>query len=522
MPLEDFSVLAFKSGHDGCMASVSGGRLVFAMEAEKDNEARFAPVGPLAVIKALERCAAPPRVIAHSGWSKGGDPAGQPVGGGYLGLDTAQERESGFAGFPCRLFFSSHERSHLMCAYGLSPFKQGEPCYALIWEGHLGAIYFIDADVGITRIGEVLRDPGVRYAFLYGLADPAFDLPRGAIRLSDAGKLMALAAYADGQAVCAQGHALVARLLDPAIEGRDLCKQDFSASEFHDIGVTHPGFANLAALFSNRLHERFQQAVEALVPAGALFLIGGGCGLNCEWNSRWRDSGRFAGVFVPPCTNDSGSAIGTAVDAMFHYTGHAKLEWQVYAGEAPVRDVSGCAGFVSRPYLAADAARLLAQGKVLGWMQGRYEMGPRALGARSILAAPYPRAMLERLNRIKGRENFRPIAPICLEEEMGLYFSSGQPSPYMLEFRRVISDAIPAATHVDRSARPQSVNAASHRGIHELLTAFRMQSGIGVLCNTSLNFNGAGFINTLSDLGRFALAKGLDGFVFESELFLAQ
>ena len=127
---------------------------------------------------------------------------------------------------------------------------------------------------------------------------------------------------------------------------------------------------------------------------------------------------------------------------------------------------------------------------------------------------------LARLNRIKRRESFRPIAPLCIEEDMERYFQPADKTPYMLEFCRVISDKIPAVTHVDQSARPQSVSKDNLPELYELLISFRHLTGTSVLCNTSLNFNGFGFINRLSDLEKFSLAHGLDGFVFEDRLFL--
>ena len=149
-------------------------------------------------------------------------------------------------------------------------------------------------------------------------------------------------------------------------------------------------------------------------------------------------------------------------------------------------------------------------------------MGPRALGARSILASPTSRNMLRHLNEIKCRENFRPIAPICLEEDMGKYFAPATPSPYMLEFRKVISKLIPAVTHVDLSARPQSISLNQNEDIHTLLINFKEITGISVLCNTSLNFNGRGFLNCLGDLYKFSMEHDLDGFVFEDRFFLRE
>jgi hydroxymethyl cephem carbamoyltransferase len=252
---------------------------------------------------------------------------------------------------------------------------------------------------------------------------------------------------------------------------------------------------------------------------GLPILVSGGCGLNCDWNSGWRESGLFEDVFVQPCTNDSGSAIGTAVDAQFHHTGNAKIEWTVYAGEAFVHDDADLSGFDRSPLVLENLVDELAGEKVFAWVNGRYEIGPRALGNRSLIAAPFTGDMHRRLNAIKKREGFRPIAPIVMEEELDRLFNNHGPSPHMLYFQTVRSDALKAVTHVDGSARAQTVTREQNLQMYELLGAFRARTGYGVLCNTSLNFNGKGFINRMSDLVRYALMTGLDGFVVDGTLY---
>jgi hydroxymethyl cephem carbamoyltransferase len=246
---------------------------------------------------------------------------------------------------------------------------------------------------------------------------------------------------------------------------------------------------------------------------GLPLLISGGCGLNCDWNSLWRNSGLFADTFVQPCANDSGSAIGTAADAQFHLTGNAKIGWSVYAGEDFILDEADLSGFEARPFTDAEIADRLAAGAIFAWVQGRYEIGPRALGNRSLIAAPFMVETHARLNAIKKREAFRPIAPIVMEEEFGRLFENHGVSPHMLYFQRVLGGELKAVTHVDGSARAQTVSTTGNPRMHALLSAFRDRTGFGVLCNTSLNFNGKGFINRLSDLARYARDTGLDGFV---------
>ncbi len=153
-------------------------------------------------------------------------------------------------------------------------------------------------------------------------------------------------------------------------------------------------------------------------------------------------------------------------------------------------------------------------------LNGRCEIGPRALGNRSILAAPFEAGTRERLNAIKQREQFRPIAPVCLEVDAGTWFGCHSPSPFMLYTYRTTTDALAAVTHVNQTARLQTVSALTNRPLFELLTEFKKLTGYGVLCNTSLNFKNKGFINTISDLSAYTVDHQLDGFVVEGRIYM--
>lgn len=515
-------ILSFKPGHDGQVALLRGGRLEFSIEAEKDNGARYAPVSPSTLLSSFPRVGAPPDVVALSGWTADFHRDSRPIGAGYFGhaADGIITGEIDWFGTPAHYFSSSHERSHLMCAYGLSPFPQGQSCYALIWESEFGAFYHLDQNANVRKLADVLSAPGLRYSMLYALGDPSF---RGRFRMEDAGKLMALAGYGQRATATAAESTAIERLLTGEITTRRFDKADFTDLPYHDIGLTHPDFTDLARRFSDALFARFLSAAEQLELDPSLpLLIAGGCGLNCEWNSAWRRSGRFSDVFVPPCCNDSGAAIGTAIDAQRHFTGNAKLEWSVYAGEEFNIDLETVPGYAREPLSPQRVAERLAAGDILGWVQGRYEIGPRALGNRSLLAAPFRVDTRDRLNRIKEREGFRPIAPICLEEDIGRHFSGDGASPYMLHFHEVTDARLAAVTHADGSARVQTVTREQNAPMHALLQAFRAATGVGVLCNTSLNFKGAGFINRLSDLAAYAQATKLDGFAVGDRLYLRQ
>jgi hydroxymethyl cephem carbamoyltransferase len=528
----EMRVLAFKPGHDGHIAHLVDGVLEFSIEAEKNSGRRYAALEAPLMLDVLEAVDMLPDAFALSGWTAGGPagahPQGNAIGAGYDGIAPVNVRECAILGMSTKLISSSHERSHIFCAYALSPFAQGTPCHALVWEGHIGAFYAIDTAVQVTKLADIMCSPGIRYAFAYALCDPSFDLPAGTIRLGDAGKLMALAAYGDDTPLDeeeqAEEEALLQRLLgDPLVPPR-LCKADFRSFRCFDCGVESALAKRLARRVSRALFSFFEDRIRTLVTDRRPLLIGGGCGLNGAWNRAWLDSGLFADVFVPPCANDSGSAIGTGVDAQFFLTGNAKLKWDVYAGASFDDEGAACrtelGAFRRHGSDLRLIAALLEAGAILGWVSGRCEMGPRALGNRSIIAAPFSRDMQSRLNAIKQREPFRPIAPMCLEEDAELHFDLGRASPHMLFLARVKTRQLAAVTHVDGTARVQTVRAGENAPLHRLLTAFKVRTGFGVLCNTSLNFNGAGFINRTTDLVRYATDSGLDGFVIDGELFV--
>ena len=235
---------------------------------------------------------------------------------------------------------------------------------------------------------------------------------------------------------------------------------------------------------------------------------------------KWRELGHFSSVFVPPCTNDSGAAIGTALDALAAATGDPYVEWSVYSGLEFEWDREPDPEKWKRRDVDEDAiAAALLSGRIFAWVQGRAEIGPRALGNRSLLADPFRPETKDRLNEIKQREDYRPIAPCCRLEDVGRVYDRDFPDPYMLYFRRATTGDLGAVTHVDGSARVQTVAAEENPPLHQLLSAVAKQSGVGVLCNTSLNFKGVGFINRMSDLSRYCQIRRINDFVVGSAWF---
>ncbi len=517
------NIVSYNPGHDGAIAHLRGGRLVSSIEAEKDSNYRYMPIASHDLLDAFGRLEEIPDVVCTGGWwPREAQPTGSPSHVGYRGVDmggiTVKHRR--LIGRTVPFFSSSHERSHLLCGFGMSPFPQGSPCYALIWEGAIGAFYEIDDDMNITLLADVMNQPGNRYASIYGLADPTFPKNAPFSRFSDAGKLMALASFSRRSTATGEEEDLMDFLLSSHNVRLDLYDQ-LESTAYYNVGIEDEEFRNFAGIYSDRIFDTFYRFAETNLRKGLPLVIAGGCGLNCDWNTKWRETGHFSDIFVPPVANDSGSAIGTAIDAQLYFTGDAKIEWDVYSGLPFVKDSDVVPGRYDIYDASYDqVAHMLSSGLILGWVNGRYEIGPRALGNRSILAAPFDEGTRVHLNEIKQREQFRPIAPVCLEDDAARWFGCDQKSPFMLYTYRASTDALPAVTHVNGTARLQTVSPSTNAQLHNLLVAFKARTGYGVLCNTSLNFSGKGFINNLTDLDTYASDHELDGFVVEGRAYL--
>jgi carbamoyltransferase len=269
--------------------------------------------------------------------------------------------------------------------------------------------------------------------------------------------------------------------------------------------------ADLAASVQRRLEEMLLAlATELHARTGdRLLAIAGGVALNCVANTVLADRGPFDEVWVQPAAGDAGTALGAALqlaadagEPPWAMTGadlgrgftDAQIEAALRKARVP---------FGRPPDMASAAADVLAGNGIVAWFQGRSEYGPRALGHRSLLAHPGQRANLDRLNDIKGREKFRPVAPVVLASRAPEIFSRGPlPSPYMLFVHDVAArwrDRIPAVVHVDGTARVQTVDPGLQPLLAALLTAFEQRTGLPVLVNTSLNTAGRPMVDNLTD-----------------------
>jgi carbamoyltransferase len=285
--------------------------------------------------------------------------------------------------------------------------------------------------------------------------------------------------------------------------------------------------------------------------------LAGGVALNCVSNAVvLRESG-FDDLWVQPAAGDAGGAVGAALVGWHGAANGARVLASpdsmqgAYLGPEVTDDEAErflvAEGIphvrLARPELTEQVAGLLAAGKVVGWMQGRMEFGPRALGNRSILADPRSPAMQRELNlKIKFRESFRPFAPSALAERAGEFFDLDRPSPYMLlvagvrngtspatgsglrglERLRAIGGPLPAITHVDGSARLQTVHENTNPAFHALIEAFGRRTGVPVLVNTSFNVRGEPIVCTPADAYRCFMGTAMDVLVIGPCLLLKE
>jgi len=298
-----------------------------------------------------------------------------------------------------------------------------------------------------------------------------------------------------------------------------------------------------------RVAERAQRSTEATAVC-----LAGGVALNCVANRRLIEDGPFADVWIQPAAGDDGAAIGAALWAWHQIdeqprrvADHGDGMRGSFLGPSFTHDEvvawldqNGLAYDVPVDLHAVVAAALSA-GRTVGWFSGAMEFGPRALGHRSILADPRDASAVARINAgVKERESFRPFAPAVLAEHAASWFVLDRPSPYMLvtaevhpDRRLATADAdraptasmaerlaairseIPACTHVDGSARVQTVDAVTNPEFHRLLTAFHVETGCPVLLNTSFNRAGEPIVRSPADAHRCFVAAGLDLLVIE-------
>jgi carbamoyltransferase len=276
-----------------------------------------------------------------------------------------------------------------------------------------------------------------------------------------------------------------------------------------------PRHADIAAVIQGELERALIYKAAALYRSTGVknLCLGGGVALNCVAARKILDCTPFERVYVGPAPGDSGQCLGNALYGWTRLAGRPRRRGMLspFLGRtysdaellAAVSSEGGRLSCIRSSSIAEDAAGLLAEGNVVGWFQGRSELGPRALGARSILADPRQSAMRDFLNVIvKHREPFRPYAPSVLETEAGRYFDLPQPTPYMeltATVEAAVRGAVPAIVHVDGSCRPQTIMSNDSSSFGVLVREFYRQTGIPMVLNTSFNLSGEPIVESPMD-----------------------
>ncbi len=469
-------------------------------------------------------------------------------------------RALGFDAPEKRLLFTEHHQSHAASAFYPSPFEEA---VVLTLDG-VGEWATTSVSVGRGRDLEAVRE--IHFPHSLGLLYSAFTYYTGFKVNSGEYKVMGLAPYGTPRFASR----ILDRLIDLKADGTFRLRPEYfdyatglrMTNERFDAlfgrpprrpdEPLEPFHTDVAASIQAVTEEVVLRLTRALAGEFALpnLCLAGGVALNCVANGKVLRDGSFKRLWVQPAAGDAGGAAGAALGAYHLHGGHPRVPHGgrdgmsgSYLGpafaqpdiEARLRAVGAVFDLAPDDSAMLEAAsRALAEGQALGWMQGRMEFGPRALGARSILADPRSAAMQRDLNlKVKFRESFRPFAPAVLREDVAEWFDLDEDSPYMLLVadvagarRRAMTpdeerlfgidklnvrrSEIPAVTHVDYSARVQTVHADTAPLFHELLVRFKALTGCPVLVNTSFNVRGEPIVCTPEDAFRCFMGTALD------------
>lgn len=425
---------------------------------------------------------------------------------------------------PYQWHFVEHHLAHEASAYLAAPF---ESCAVLTMDGRGERA---TTSYGIYAEGRYKRIKQINLPNSLGLLYESVTDYLGFLHSSDEYKVMALASYGQPKYASVfrdivqykgEGEYEVlpekwGELLGPARErGAELEQRHFDIARSLQL-VLEETVLKMTAWLQRETGE-------------SNLSMAGGVALNCVMNAKVRDAGNFSQVWVQPAAGDAGTSLGAAlwVDSQQRSAG-APRRWQMgHAFLGPGfedEEIEKLLQYSKLNYrrvdnVAEEAAALLAENKVIGWFQGRMEFGPRALGARSILASPIDPGMQSHLNQIKDREDFRPVAPVVMEEHAAEWFVNGSVAPFMLfvfDVREDRAERIPAVRHVDGTARVQTVRRTQHPLYYDLLQAFQKRTGVPVLINTSFNTRSLPVVCTPRDALESYCSTPLDALVIGS------
>ena len=478
-----------------------------------------------------------------------------------------------------RLLFTPHHLSHAASAFYPSGYQKA----AVLTIDGVGE--WSTASIGIGDGASLTLIRSLHFPHSVGLLYSAFTYYLGFTVNSGEYKLMGLAPYGNPHAAeTARFKELIEKELIHIYSDGSIWLNQFYFQYATGLRMVHEkrweklfGIkrrepeANLLQVYCN-LALAIQQVTEDIVlkmareakrlTGASVCCLAGGVALNCVANGKLQRAGIFEDIYIQPAAGDAGGALGAALTIHYQYfdqersslSGFDQLEGS-YLGpsysdkevELVAKRVKGVYHYYSTDQALHDqVSELLATGKVVGWFQGRMEFGPRALGNRSILGDPRDPAMQKKLNlKIKYREGFRPFAPAVLAEDAQYLFELEGKSPYMLlvaplreSHRKVLPtnfqqlslwerlycprSELQAITHLDFSARVQTVHVSTNPKFYNLLQSFKSKTGIGVLVNTSFNVRGEPIVCTSADAYRCFMSTDMDVLVLNNYLFIKE
>ncbi len=453
-----------------------------------------------------------------------------------LHLPSLIKKSMGYEG---KLLFPEHHESHAASAFFPSPYKRA----AFLTMDGVGE--WTTTSFGVGSDNKIRIDYEIKFPHSLGLLYSAFTYFTGFKVNSGEYKVMGLAPYGEAKYV----DVILKELIDIKEDGSFKLNMDYFT---YPYGLTMTGsafeklFGGPARKPESKLTQREMDIAKSVqvvteevmlrtarhihkITGEKYLCLAGGVALNCVGNGRILREGPFEDIWIQPASGDAGGALGAALFAWYQLLGNERVaddvhdsQYGSYLGpeysDAQIKQFLEERGypykFVGNGSASAEIADLIVEGKVIGWFNGRMEFGPRALGGRSIIGDARNPKMQSQMNlKIKYRESFRPFAPSVLMEQVDKFFELDRPSPYMLlvadvdkrlrrkmttdqeklwgiEKLNVSRSDIPAVTHVDYSARIQTVHKETNPRYHEVISAFFEKSGCPVIVNTSFNVRG--------------------------------